>query len=294
MIPNYALRYGTLAAGLAVLPFSSAVEWLAHGPAQQPELVGPGIVSTDDRHETFPAIDPVDGSLWFSVYTDDFDRQTILRAAPAGDGWTAPEAAPFSSRWGGRAARFSLDGSRLYFTSNRPLPGETEAGGSHIWQVDRLDDGGWSAPRPAPGATAGASDIHNSVAASGAFYVASTRPGGFDRYDLYRIAPDGTATHLPAPVNDAHPQTDVWVSADERWMILVVTGHPDGLGGDDLFTSHAAAGGWGTPHNPGAPINSPDYEYGPSVSPDGRFLYFTSHRRGTADVFRVRVEALDP
>jgi hypothetical protein len=36
-------------------------------PGQQvahPELVQPGVISTA-RHETFPAIDPVDGSLWF-------------------------------------------------------------------------------------------------------------------------------------------------------------------------------------------------------------------------------------
>ena len=39
-------------------------------------------------------------------------------------------------------------------------------------------------------------------------------------------------------------------------------------------------------------MNSKEYEYGPSLSPDGRTLYFTSHRRGSADVYRVSVSAL--
>ena len=43
----------------------------------EPRLVAPGVVSTL-RHENFPAIDPVDGSLWFSVYHGEaFNRQTL-------------------------------------------------------------------------------------------------------------------------------------------------------------------------------------------------------------------------
>ncbi len=280
----------TLCATLALGPLALCAP--SGMPAQEPEVVGPGVVSTDGRNETFPALDPVDGSLWFSVYADDFDRQTILRAERAGDGWASPEVVPFSGRWGDRAPRFSPDGGRLYFTSNRPLPGHEAPGRSHIWRVDRRADGGWGAPRPAPGSDASANDLHGSVTTSGAMYVASTRPGGFDRYDLYRIGLDGSVLHLPAPLNDEHPQTDLWVSADERWMILVITDHPGGLGGDDLYVSRATDGGWSVPRNLGPPVNSDEYEYGPSVSPDGRYLYFTSHRRGSADVFRIPLSAL--
>jgi Tol biopolymer transport system component len=32
--------------------------------------------------------------------------------------------------------------------------------------------------------------------------------------------------------------------------------------------------------------------FGPTVSPDGEWLYFTSHRSGSADVWRVRLTAV--
>lgn len=274
------------ALGLLVLGTPPGV----HG--QEPELVGPGVVSTDERHETFPALDPVDGSLWFSVYTSDFEQQTILRAGREGDMWALPEVAPFSGRWSDRAPRFSPDGRRLYFTSNRPLPGNAAPGRLHIWQVDRRPDGGWSPPRPAPGVDANSSDFHSAATASGALYVASTRPGRLGPYDLFRLGPDGSVVHLPAPLNSEHALTDVWVSADERWMILVIANHPSGLGRDDLYVSRVTDGRWGAPRNLGAPTNSREYEYGPNVSPDGRYLYFTSHRRGSADIFRVPLRAL--
>jgi Tol biopolymer transport system component len=70
-------------------------------------------------------------------------------------------------------------------------------------------------------------------------------------------------------------------------MILIVTGGPGGLGGDDLYAVAGDGTRWGQPVHLPAPINSNEYEYGPAFSPDGRWLYFTSHRNGTGDIFRV-------
>jgi len=43
----------------------------------------------------------------------------------------------------------------------------------------------------------------------------------------------------------------------------------------------------------GAEVNSAEYEYGPAISPDGRYLYFSSHRCGEGDIYRTELEALD-
>lgn len=247
------------------------------------ERVGAGVVSTD-RNETFPAEDPVDGSLWFSTYDDSFDDQTVMVAHRTASGWSAPEIAPFSGTWGDRAPRFSLDGSALYFTSNRP--GAGAGGDMNIWRVRRSGDGGWTEPEPASSLNSEAADMHVSVTAS-AIWVASNRPSTAGRSDIYRIAEGSGPEHLPAPVNDARSQPDLWVSPDESWMVLAITDHPDGHGGDDLYVSRRTGTTWSAPHNLGPEINSSDYEYGPTVSADGRYLYFTSHRTGHADIYRV-------
>jgi len=41
-----------------------------------------------------------------------------------------------------------------------------------------------------------------------------------------------------------------------------------------------------------APINSEKYEYGPHISPNGQWLFFTSHRGATADIYRTPIASL--
>ena len=264
---------------------------------QTPEIVQAGVISTD-RNETFPSIDPVDGSLWFSVYAENFDRQVIMRAARGGSGWEAPAVVEFSGRdWGDRAPRFSADGKRLYFSSNRPTSAGGTAGLFHLWVLERTGRE-WSEPRLLPEPiNSAAADRHSSETRAGELYFSSTRPGGAGRSDIYRARRAGSAwsvERLPEPINDRLSQPDLLVSPDGRWMLLVITDHPDGLGGDDLFLSRFEGGAWSAPKRLPEPINSKEYEYGPSLSPDGRTLYFTSHRRGSADVYRVSVSALGP
>ena len=249
------------------------------------ELVGEGVVSTD-RNETFPAEDPVDGTLWFSVYDDSFGAQTLMLARRGQDGWQTPEVAPFSGTWGDRAPRFSPDGTTLYFTSDRPRTPGGSAADMNIWQVQRVGDG-WGSPEPvAAPLNSEAEDIHTSTTDYGT-WLASNRAGGLGRSDIYRVGSDGALLHLPTPVNDENSQPDLWVSPDESWMILVITDHPSGFGGDDLYLSRWDGSVWSTPSNLGPGVNSEEYEYGPTISADGQYLYFTSHRGESADVYRV-------
>lgn len=267
---------------------------LAWATPRPPERVAPGVISTD-RNETFPVVDPVDGSLWFSVYDDNFNAQTIMVAVREGDGWQTPRVAPFSGTHGDRAPRFSPDGRTLYFTSNRP-DGAGAGGTMRLWAADRTRTG-WSEPRllPAPVNAPGSISMH-AAATPRALWLASNRPPNLGRSDIWRIAKTdtgwGEATHLPAPVNSALSQPDLLVDPDERWIILAITDHPDGLGGDDLFVVTRAGDGWSAPRHLPAPINSSEYEYGPTLSPDGTTLWFTSHRSGSADVYRVPLAEL--
>jgi Tol biopolymer transport system component len=262
----------------------------------EPELVQPGVISTDG-HETFPAVDPVDGSLWFSRYEADFGEQVMMRAA-WGDGvWHEPSVAWPDDTWGNRAPRFSPDGRRLTFSSNRPMAEGDQPGPYHLWVAERRGDA-WSDPRPLPAPVNGAEgeDRHASLTDRGELYWSSTRPGGAGRSDVYHARASGerwsAAQRLVEPVNDALSQPDLLVSPDGSWMVLVITDHPDGLGGDDLFVSRSEDGQWTRPHVLPSPINSAEYEYGPTLSADGGTLYFTSHRRGSADVYRVPIAAL--
>jgi len=255
--------------------------------AQAPERVAPSVVATA-KNETFPSIDPKTGDLWYSVYDRSFDAQTIMVARKSGASWREPTVAPFSGSHGDRAPRFSPDGATLYFTSNRPAPGKPERD-LNIWSVTRTASG-WSAPALVEFLSTEARDMHNAPVAGGAHFLSSYREGGLGRADIWRVEADGSATPLGEPINTAGGQTDLWVSPDGSWMVLVVTDPPGGLGGDELMVSELRDGRWTAPRLLPAPINSDEYDYGPWVA-DG-WLYFTSHRGGNADTWRVRLSAV--
>lgn len=95
--------------------------------------------------------------------------------------------------------------------------------------------------------------------------------------------------NLGAPVNSAGEETDLYVSPDESFLILVASEKEGGYGGDDLWLSRAVGGKWSELTNLGQPVNSNGYEYGPMISRDGRFLLLSTHRRGKGDIVRIAI-----
>lgn len=57
-----------------------------------------------------------------------------------------------------------------------------------------------------------------------------------------------------------------------------------------IFAARRTTSGWGPVVHLGAGTNSPEYEYGPELSRDGRTLYFTTHRGGRAGIMAVNLE----
>jgi outer membrane protein OmpA-like peptidoglycan-associated protein len=69
------------------------------------------------------------------------------------------------------------------------------------------------------------------------------------------------------------------ISADGKLLVFTACHRRDGLGGCDLYFSELKKGQWTPVRNIGAPINSPGWESQPSISADGKTLFFTSERR---------------
>ncbi len=267
----------------------------------QGELVGEGTVS-GDRGDTFPALSPDGTVLYFSRVKQGsgWSDQELLRSTWEDGGWSDPEVLPFSGGSASdRAPRPAPAGRWLMFTSNRPLPDSSESGSFNLWVARTDDSGKWYGPVPLAGEVNGPeADGHSSLTADGTLYFYSRRDGGHGRGDIWRATQNsstgefGVVENVGPPINGEQSQSDVWVKPDGSMMIFVITDHPDGLGGDDLWVSYQSDGGWTTPRNLGPAVNTPEYEYGPFVSPDGEWLYFTSHRSGDGDIYRVAIDGL--
>lgn len=70
------------------------------------------------------------------------------------------------------------------------------------------------------------------------------------------------------------------ISADGRKLILTSCEGRGGLGSCDLYESRRIGNKWTRPKNLGPNVNSSEWESQPSLSADGRVLYFVSDRRG--------------
>ncbi len=70
------------------------------------------------------------------------------------------------------------------------------------------------------------------------------------------------------------------ISADGRKLIFTSCVGRQGYGSCDLYQSLRIGDEWTEPKNLGPMVNSPEWESQPSLSADGRTLYFVSDRRG--------------
>ncbi len=83
-----------------------------------------------------------------------------------------------------------------------------------------------------------------------------------------------------ASVNTEYNEGAQSISADGKLLVFTICDRPGGLGRCDLYFSELVNGKWTQVKNIGAPVNSAAYESLPSLSADGKTLFFTSERRG--------------
>lgn len=101
------------------------------------------------------------------------------------------------------------------------------------------------------------------------FYVSLLEEDGWSR-----------AVRMEEPVNSTDNEGAQCISQDGRIMIFTGCGRPDGVGRCDLYICVRHGDEWSVPRNLGPDINSRSWEAQPSLSPDGRTLYYVSDRKG--------------
>lgn len=83
------------------------------------------------------------------------------------------------------------------------------------------------------------------------------------------------------------------LSADGRVMFYTACDRGDGNGRCDIYVSVKRQDQWSKPVNIGPPVNTQYSEKQPSISPDGRTLYFVSDRPGGKGGFDIYMTQLD-
>ncbi|MFN8397886.1 MAG: OmpA family protein [Bacteroidia bacterium] len=86
--------------------------------------------------------------------------------------------------------------------------------------------------------------------------------------------------NLGAPVNTEFNEGAASFSPDGQWVFFAACSRPGGVGDCDIYVSKLQGATWSKPQNLGPVVNSPQWDSQPSISSDGKTLYFCSRRPG--------------
>jgi hypothetical protein len=217
------------------------------------------------------------------------DLWTSRRGA-AEDAWGAPtRVAELSSPASDWAAAVSLDGLRIWFSSDR-----ASAPRGQLWRSSRAArTAAWSAPEPVAELASGSVDFAPAVDAAETLLVfASDRPGatGGSGFDLYASARAASNSAWGSPVglagaNGAGDEYDPFVA--QGGLVLFFTSMRTGAG--DLYWTFRRS----VTEPFAAPValvdlNSDGYDSDATLSLDLGYIMFSSTRSGNAEIYEAR------
>jgi hypothetical protein len=290
-----------VATGIVFLCLSTRTQSQKASETLQPKIFGEGVISTTDD-ETGGSFSP-DGREFYFIKQppSSFSPSSTLICVSRlkGRHWTEPQALKFSGSYANTPPQMSPDGTRIYFSSNRPIPNVGD--GNWIWYVERQADG-WSDPKPLPPPINAPQTVEAdpSVAADGTLYFASARDAT-GLLHIFRsrmvngsyLQPEMLGPEINFPLANVF---QAYISPDQRFLLfgaqrdlrdkaiplhklpgeLIAGGQP--YPRTELYVSEYKNGKWMPARHLEHGINSPAEEEYPFLSPDGKTLFFSSER----------------
>lgn len=264
-------------------------------PGSIPQIFAPGFISLDNRFETYPTFSPDGKEMFFSVVNAIWTTGKIFHTQERNGNWTTPEVANFSNNnYYNLESFISPDGNRQFFTSNRPPSLNTD-----IWMIERASDTTWTNPvRLSSPVNSNAVDGSACVTNDGTLYFKSLRGGGIGGSILYKSrlidSVYSQVENLGNIIQTVTGESEPFMAPDESYLIFI-SESSGGYGGWDLwicFKNNDST--WTIPINMGSNINTTNDEYGPRVTHDGQYLFFTRENRGnTMDIYWVSAYTID-
>ncbi len=263
-------------------------------PGNTPEMFAPGVVSTAS-YEFSCSFSP-NGNEFYFTRRDPTLNENVIMATKLHEGiWTKPEIAPFVESQSSFEPMVTPDGKRLYFSSGKTILGQAGPP-KNILFVEREGDG-WSMPKnPGPPFNP-AQTMYISSTTNGTIYTTdiSAGPGKECLAVLHKI--DGEYSkpeRLGSPINGEVQRLYPFIAPDENYLVFAsrvpTKGFESGLFVSELLVAFRGPdGSWSKPQ----PINLGMDAGAPYVTPDGKYLFFTSGHRGKSDIYWVSAKVIE-
>jgi len=246
-------------------------------PGSTAKVFAPDFISANGVFAQNGIYSPDGKEFYYTVSNGKWDHFEIWGTKSVNGRWTAPVPANiFGGASDSMEPFYSPDGKRIYFNSGN-------MSGTDIWYIEKTGDA-WSKPVkiPAPVNTAGF-EWYPTVSNKNTLFL--TRNGDI----LFFPSPNGrfiTEVNIGYPVNSTeYEEADPFISPNEDYLIFHSNGRPGGYGQGDLYISYKKENGqWTNPKNLGPKINTGEFEFGPSVTPDGKYFQFSRRQKWLTDI----------
>jgi Tol biopolymer transport system component len=260
-------------------------------PHDSSEVFAPDIVSTEYNVRD-ASFSPDGNEFFYSIRGSSF--YSILRFVRKERDWHGPEVAAFSGKYSDIEPCFSPDGKRLYFVSNRPLNAGDKPKDYDIWYVEKENDMWGEAKNLGDPINTEANEFYPSFTSDGTLYFCANYERGIGGEDLYCSkllnGEYQNPKNLGDSINTDRDEFNSFISPDGSFIIFTSIGWGRGFGSGDLWISFRKENNeWRKPKNMGKKVNSAFFEYCPSITPDGRFLFFTSNRSSGKNYSSVKI-----
>jgi Tol biopolymer transport system component len=259
-------------------------------PGVTPKVFAPGIVSLDSTFEFGCTITP-DGREVFFTRREPGSYNHLLWSRQDSAGWSVPVRPSFAIQFGEFEPCLTPDGTGLFYSSVRPVDGDTNTDfRPAVWSV-RRDEGGWTEPE-----FFDTGINHLTVAENGDMYY-SGRLGGREEVS---IAHRRKMSQGWTDEEDLSKKYDWFLNAyqpaiapDGAYLVFVRRDTENESGNLDLWVSHVTESGeWSDPVRLNDSINSQLSESAPSISADGKYLFFTRADGDLGDIWWVATEGI--
>ena len=253
-------------------------------PTDIPLVFAPDTISIDNHGSASITFSPNMTELFFNRRKPGESHNLYTMKLTDGK-WSKPEPASFSTNkaYLDFHPRYNPKGNRLYFGSTRPT-GDTATTSNtrrrlHQWYVEKDESGDWSEPmlmgKPfADIYIMGAVPSEN----DNLYFTSGKGAGAEDEGIYYAINQNGQYASIER-MGDAINTNGKWIAhpyiaPDESYLIYdsEKATEPDN---GDLFISFNHNGAWSEPYSLGSEINTEKGEGAATVSPDGKYLFFS-------------------
>ncbi|MFC2118626.1 TolB family protein [Bacteroidota bacterium] len=265
-------------------------------PEYKSEVFAPNFVST--KYGELNSVFTPDGrEFYFSRRGVPGKPSAIMVSGMIDNVWTTPAPVNFTGTFSDIDLFITHDNKSMIFCSNRPHKKGEIMKIDHDFWISKNDGNKWAEPVLfAKEALSDFEDYFPVLTKSGNLYFNSQResPGTNNIFmSQFVNGKYTTAKKLPEPINSAYREFDAFISYEEK-MIIFSSERPDGFGRADIYVSFKKSdNSWTQPLNLGNDINSDASEYGSTISPDGKYFFYTSNKNGSEDIYWVSTEIIE-